>query len=59
VTFRERSYKYEAKFITVTILKEYIQLPINALIFHLNYQDIAAIAVAIAMVVVELVVVWW
>jgi hypothetical protein len=57
VTFRERSHKYATKFITVTILNDNIQLAINALIFHLNYQGISA-AIAVAVVVVKLVV-WW
>ena len=56
VTFRERAHNYVTKFITVTILNDNIQLANNALIFHLNYQDILA-AVAVAVVAVELVVI--
>jgi hypothetical protein len=57
MTFRERSHKYATKFITVTILNDNIQLVIDALIFHLHYQDILA-AMAVAVVIVELIE-WW
>jgi hypothetical protein len=55
VTFRERSHRYATQFIKVTILNDNIQLAINALIFHPNYQAILA-AIAVAVVVVELLV---